>query len=181
MVEAKSAEKPDEIRYMVRISGKDLDGLLSIWRALLGIKGISNRMANMMANAFEKKTGIACNTKIGLLPEEKDKLLEDIVMHPDNYEIPSWAFNRGKDLESGKDMHLVMSELDFSLRKDLQRLKEIKSYVGMRHTWGLPVRGGRTRTRARKRGVSVGVEKKAAKAALAPKAGEKGEKKEEKK
>ena len=181
MVEAKSAEKEDEIRYIVRIAGKDVDGLLPIWRALLRIKGISNRMANMMASAFEKKTGIAYNTKIGMLPEEKDKVLEDIVMHPDTYKIPSWAFNRGKDFESGKDIHLVMSELDFSLRKDLQRLKEIKTYRGMRHTWGLPVRGGRTRTRARKRGVSVGVEKKAAKAALAPKAGEKGEKKEEKK
>ncbi len=181
MAEAKAAENPDEIRYIVRIVGKDLNGLSPIWHSLLGIKGIGQRMANMMARAFEKKTGIAYDTKLGEIPEDKHKMLEDIVLHPGNYGIPSWAFNRGKDIESGADAHLVMSELDFSLRNDLQRLREIKTYRGMRHTWGLPVRGGKTRTRARKRGVSVGVEKKAAKAAMAPKAGEKAEAKEEKK
>ena len=181
MVEAKSAENPDEIRYIVRIVGKDLNGLSPVWHALLGIKGIGQRMAVMMARVFESKTGIEYDAKLGEIPDDKHKVLEDIVMHPGNYGIPSWAFNRGKDIESGKDTHLVMSELDFSLRNDLQRLREIKTYRGMRHTWGLPVRGGKTRTRARKRGVSVGVEKKAAKAAMAPKAGEKAGGKEEKK
>ena len=126
MVEVKAAENPDEIRYIVRIVGKDLNGLSPVWHALLGIKGIGQRMAVMMARVFESKTGIEYDAKLGEIPDDKHKVLEDIVMHPGNYGIPSWAFNRGKDIESGKDTHLVMSELDFSLRNDLQRLREIK-------------------------------------------------------
>jgi len=47
------------------------------------------------------------------------------------------------------------------LRKefDIKRLKKVKSYRGMRHAFGLPVRGQRTRSHFRK-GRSVGVQKK---------------------
>src|SRR3989344_4267872 len=106
MVEVKAAENPDEIRYIVRIVGKDLNGLSPVWHALLGIKGIGQRMAVMMARVFESKTGIEYDAKLGEIPDDKHKVLEDIVMHPGNYGIPSWAFNRGKDIESGKDTHL---------------------------------------------------------------------------
>ncbi len=44
-------------------------------------------------------------------------------------------------------------ELRKQIRENIQRLKRISSYKGLRHNFGLPVRGQRTRTNARtKRG-----------------------------
>jgi len=160
------AEK--EIRYIVRIAGKDLDGNLPIYRALMGIKGIGHRFGKIAAIAFEKETGIKFDSKLGELPEEKDKELEDIVTNPANHGLPAWAFNRKKDWSEGTDKHFLMADLDFSLRKDLERLKEIKSYRGLRHSWGLPVRGQRTKSTHRGKGTTVGVFKKDAKAGAAP-------------
>ena len=151
-----------EARYIVRIVGKDLDGNMTIERALQGIKGVSHRMARMAAYAFEKETKVSFDTPIGQIPENLDAKLEEIVMHPEKFGLPEWGFNRRKDFDSGKTSHLVMNELDFTLRKDKQRLGAIKSYRGLRLAWGLPVRGQRTRSSFRKGGV-VGVMKKDAK------------------
>lgn len=47
----------------------------------------------------------------------------------------------------------VEGDLKREVRQNIQRLKEINSYRGVRHTKGLPVRGQRTKTNARtKRG-----------------------------
>lgn len=158
-------EKKEDIRYIVRIAGKDLNGNLPIYRALTGIKGISHRTAMNIALTFEKKEGIAYDSKLGKIDEEKSKVLEDIALNPTKYNIPTWGLNRQKDLESGKDLHLLMGDLDFSLRKDWQRLGEIKSYRGLRHGWGLTVRGQRTRSTHRGKGGVVGVIKKEVKTA----------------
>ena len=149
----------EEIRYIVRVAGKDLNGIYPIERAIRGIKGISFSLARAIALIFEKETKVAYDTKLGLLKEKEVKKLEDIIIHPENYGIPSWLLNRRKDLESGKDMHLVMADLDFSLRKDKQRLSRIKSYRGIRLMLGLPVRGQRTKSSFR-RGPVIGVSKK---------------------
>ena len=45
---------------------------------------------------------------------------------------------------------------------DIRRLKKIRSYKGVRHTSGQPVRGQRTRSHFRKKGQSVSVMKKKA-------------------
>ncbi len=158
-----------DIRYIVRIVGKDLDGNLPICRALMGIDGISNRTAKAIGIVFEKNTDISYDTKLGQIPEEKDKILEDIILNPEKHGLPGWILNRQKDFESGQDIHLVMGELDFSLRKDIQRLSEIKSYRGLRHGWGVTVRGQRTRSTHRGKGPVVGVMKKEMKQAVAKK------------
>ena len=44
---------------------------------------------------------------------------------------------------------------------DLRRLKKIKSNRGLRHQWGLPVRGQRTKSNFRRsKGKAVGVKRK---------------------
>lgn len=68
---------------------------------------------------------------------------------------------RAKDL-SGQDLakiqktldgYMIEGDLRKSVRENIQRLKRIGSYRGMRHTQGLPSRGQRTRVNARtKRG-----------------------------
>ncbi|MBU0635437.1 30S ribosomal protein S13 [Candidatus Micrarchaeota archaeon] len=169
-------EQTKETRYIVRIMNKDLNGRFSIFRALLGIKGIGQRTAHIIALIFEKETGIPTQTIIGEIPEAQDKILEDIIVHPEKYGIPDWNLNRQKDFESGENHHLVMADLDFALRKDLQRLNEIKSYRGLRHSWGLTVRGQKTKSTHRGKGGVVGVLKKDAKTAQKSSKGTKGSK-----
>ena len=151
----------EELRYIVRIAGKDLNGTVTVERAIRELKGVGHRYARIIALMFSNKTGIPVETKLGLIPEEKDKLLEDIILQPEKFGVPGWALNRRKERVTGKDMHLIMADLDFSLRTDLQRLGAIKSYRGLRHAIGLPVRGQRTRSSFRRGGV-VGVMKKEA-------------------
>ncbi|MEM4261733.1 MAG: 30S ribosomal protein S13 [Candidatus Diapherotrites archaeon] len=176
------SEKKTEERLIVRIAGIDLDGRKSIERALTKIKGVGIRMGKNIAIAFEELTGIPHNTKLGLLDEEKSKKLEEIVLAPQKFNIPEWNLNRRKDFYTGESTHKVMSELDLALREDLSRLKEIKSYRGLRHQWGLPVRGQRTKSTHRGKGNVVGVMKKEVAKAAAPKPAQKQEaKKQEKK
>lgn len=175
-------EKSGEIRYIVRIANKDLNGNQPIYRALTGIKGVSHRVGGIIAIQFEKQTGIPYDSKIGMIPEEKDKVLEKLVSNPETSGIPEWVFNRRKDFETGKSWHAVGADLDLELRKDLQRLSMIKSYRGLRLMWGLTVRGQRTKSTHRGKGPVVGVTKKDAKAAAAPQkpAEKQPQKKEEK-
>lgn len=145
-----------ETRYIVRIANKDLNGTIPIYRALTGIKGIGIRMSRMIAAQFQKEHHIAQTTQLGQLPENMDAKLEDIVLHPMQHGLPAWSMNRQKYVD-GKDTHLVMNDLDFALRNDLQTMRKLKSYKGVRHSLGLTVRGQSTRTSGRKRGSSVGV------------------------
>merc|ERR1719374_499335 len=47
----------------------------------------------------------------------------------------------------------------YKMREDLERLKKIRAHRGLRHYWGLRVRGQHTKTTGR-RGRTVGVSKK---------------------
>jgi len=153
-------EKEEEFRHIVRIMNKDLDGNKTISRALRAIKGVSHRFAKIASVAFEKDTGIKANSKLGLVPESMDKKFEEILTNPAKYNVPEWLFNRRKDYVSGENRHLIMNDLDFSLREDIKRMERTKSYNGVRHALGLPVRGQRTKTGFRKGTTTVGVFKK---------------------
>jgi len=157
------------IRYIVRIANKDIDGTLPIERALIDIKGVGHRFAKAVAYVFEKEYGISADTLVGTLDEGMQHKLEDIILRPQEHGMPNFMLNRRKDFADNKDKHLVMGDLDFTVREDIKRLAEIKSYRGLRHTWGLPVRGQRTKSTHRERGKGhvIGVLKKEAKAAAA--------------
>ena len=72
---------------------------------------------------------------------------------------PGWMLNHRKDIDTGKDIHLISSDVDLRLRDDINLLKMIRSYRGVRHESGLSVRGQRTRANNRK-GLALGVSKK---------------------
>src|SRR3989344_1653479 len=150
----------EDIRLIVRITGIDLDGRKPIERSLTKIKGIGVRMAKNIAVAFEKSSGISASLKTGKLSEEQSKKLEEVVLTPAKFGVPLWSLNRRNDFYTGENSHLVMSDLDLRLRSDLQRMTETKSYKGLRHAWGLPVRGQRTKSTHRGKGGIVGVVKK---------------------
>ena len=64
--------------------------------------------------------------------------------------------NRKKDLRTGEDLHVLGSKLDLQIKQDIDRMKKMKSYKGVRHQYGLKVRGQRTKSTGRK-GLVVGV------------------------
>ena len=55
-------------------------------------------------------------------------------------------------------MHLIGSELILKVKADIELMKKIKCWKGIRHSLGLKVKGQRTRTTGRT-GVTVGVTK----------------------
>jgi small subunit ribosomal protein S13 len=67
--------------------------------------------------------------------------------------------NRRKDLETGKDGHLISADLVLRNKMDIEQMKGIKSWRGYRHAYGLRVRGQRTKTTGRA-GKALGVKKK---------------------
>jgi len=153
-------EKVDEINYIVRLIGKDLDGTKNISEGLRGLKGISHRVGEIIAKKFCKNESVAQSTRLGELTNEQVKKLEEIIAAPQANGVPIWALNRQKDYDTGEDKHLTMNDLDFQLRNDFGRLAEIKSYRGLRHMWGLTVRGQKTRGTHRGKSGAVGVSKK---------------------
>ena len=144
---------------IVRILGTDIDGSKTLENSLRGIKGIDHRFAKIITNKFRKESNFPANKKTAELSKEDVQKLEDIIINPSAHQMPTWTLNRRKDYDTGEDIHKTMNDLDFSLRTDNQRLAEIKSYRGIRKTWGLTVRGQKTRSTHRKGG-AVGVSKK---------------------
>ncbi|MCD6325686.1 30S ribosomal protein S13 [Candidatus Bathyarchaeota archaeon] len=144
-----------EFRHIVRLAGRDLDGTRRVTYALTQIKGISIRLAD----AIVKKAGVPPDKRLGFLSEAEIRRIEDAVLNITDYGLPSWLLNRRKDLESGKDIHLITSDLDLKIKEDIEREQSMKSWRGYRHSYGLKVRGQKTRTTGRK-GRSVGVKKR---------------------
>ncbi|MEM2202279.1 MAG: 30S ribosomal protein S13 [Candidatus Bathyarchaeia archaeon] len=146
-----------EFRHILRITDTDIDGTLKAPYALRKIKGISLNLANVIL----KKAGINPNIRAGFLTEAEVEKIEEIIKEPTKFGLPGWLLNRRKDLETGKDMHLISADLILRTKMDIEKMKELKSWRGYRHAYGLKVRGQRTRTTGRT-GKTVGVKKKAA-------------------
>ncbi len=138
-------------KYIVRIVNTDLDGEKTVIIAIQGVKGVGNRVADIIV----KKVGVARNEKIGNVSDEKIEAMEQLISTYADF-APSWAINRQNDLETGDDMHVVGIDQDMMLKDDINRMKMIKTYRGVRHETGQKVRGQRTRSNGRT-GLTLGV------------------------
>lgn len=145
-----------EFRHIVRILGSDSSGTLKVSYAVSSVKGVSLSLAN----AILKKANINPDLRAGFLTDNEIEAVEEIIKDPAKYSLPAWLFNRRKDVESGKDMHLISAELVLRTKTDIDDAKNIRSWRGYRHAYGLKVRGQRTKTTGRS-GKSLGVKKKA--------------------
>lgn len=151
----KSPEKKDEdFQYIVRIVNTDIDGEKNVVMGLAQIKGIGRHMAVLIADA----TRIDKKVKIGKLTDAQIEKIKEVLENIHNT-APGWMLNHRKDIDTGNDIHLISSEVDLRLRDDVNLLKMIRSYRGIRHESGLSVRGQRTRANNRK-GLALGVSKK---------------------
>ncbi|XES76435.1 MAG: 30S ribosomal protein S13 [Candidatus Bathyarchaeia archaeon] len=145
-----------EFRHIVRILGADSAGTLKVPYSVSSIKGVSLSLAT----AILKKAGINPNLRAGFLTDADIAKIEDIVKDPAAYNLPGWLFNRRKDSETGKDLHLISANLLWRTKTDIDDAKAIRCWRGYRHAYSLKVRGQRTKTTGRA-GKSLGVKKKA--------------------
>lgn len=152
--EKSKKDRGPDFKYIVRLSNTDVDGEKKVVYGLSSVKGIGVHIASLIVN----ETDIDRNIRIG---ELKDAQIEKLQEAIDNItkNAPGWMLNHRKDYETGKNIHLVGSDIDMRLRDEINIMKKIRSYRGIRHERGLPVRGQRTRANNRK-GLALGVSKK---------------------
>ena len=121
---------------MPRLLGVDIPNNKKIEFALRYIYGIGPSRAALLC----KESGTDPDTRAHVLSEEELNKIANLV------------------IEKG---FLVEGDLRREVTANLKRLQAIRSYRGMRHARGLPVRGQRTQTNARtrkggRRTVSIG-------------------------
>ena len=143
-----------EYRHIVRIVGNDIPGERKLLVGLTQIKGIGYNFAIAISTTLKINT----NSNIGHLTDANVQAIEKLILNPIEAKFPLWFLNRQRDIETGKDLHLLTSDIPFTLRNDIERERITASWRGYRHLSGLKVRGQRTRTSGRKGG-AVGVAK----------------------
>jgi small subunit ribosomal protein S13 len=110
---------------MARISGVTIPNEKQVWVALTYIYGIGQKSSyDVLARAKVEPTERVKNLNDGEVARIQDIINADL---------------------------LVEGELQRIVSGNIKRLKDIKSYRGMRHAASLPSRGQRTKTNARTR------------------------------
>ena len=114
--------------------------------ALTAIKGCGRRFANLIC----KKAEIDMTKRAGeMRPDEIERLVA-ILQNPTQFRIPQWFLNRQKDVKTGKYSQAVANILDTKLRDDLERMKRVRMHRGLRHWWGIRVRGQHSKSTGRR-------------------------------
>ena len=163
--------KPD-FKYIVRLADTDLNGERALQLALADIPGIGMRTAVLVAD----HVGLPRKMPIGDCNDEQvEKLNAALVAIPEY--VPVWMLNRQNDIDSGADVMVYGQELTINVREDINLMKKMRCYKGIRHETGQKVRGQRTKSNGRT-GLTVGVTKKAMQAAAAAAKTEEGGKKD---
>ncbi len=144
----------DDIRYFVRIGQTDLDGTKSVERSLTDMNGIGNRTARIICD----KADVDRTATFGRLDEDLiEAVTEKVEQYAEN--VPEWLTNHQKGYYNGETTHQVGNDLEMTRRKDVNRMKMINSYKGVRHKRGQKVRGQRTKSTGRTEGtIGVNVE-----------------------
>lgn len=171
-----SGEKSN-FQFILRLLNTNVDGKQKIMYALTKIKGVGRRYSNLVCKKADvdlnkrcvfESPSILCDITFYLMRppfsageitfEELERIVT-IINNPTQYKIPVWFLNRQRDIVDGKDTQVLANGMESKLREDLERLKKIRAHRGLRHYWGLRVRGQHSKTTGR-RGRTVGVSKK---------------------
>ncbi|MEN6442545.1 MAG: 30S ribosomal protein S13 [Methanoregula sp.] len=144
----------DEIKYFVRIGTTDLDGTKSVRVALTGITGVGRHTSTVIA----RMANVDEYALLGRIDEESVNRLRTAV---EQYitKIPFWMANRPKDVYTGETKHLLGGDVALARDEDINMMRKIRCYRGIRHETGQKVRGQRTKSTGRT-GMTVGVKKK---------------------
>ena len=95
-----------------------------------------------------KKVFYALQSIFGVGPKRAEKVLRETNIDPDKRasELTNAEVN---SIQRSLERYNLEGALRRIINENVDRLKRIKSYRGMRHSQNLPVRGQRTRTNAR--------------------------------
>jgi len=110
---------------MARVAGLEIPNDKRLWVSLMSVYGIGEKSAKQICN----ETKVNENTLVKDLSESELDLIRGYL--DKNFEVEG--------------------ELRQKIFRNIKRLKDIKSYRGIRHKIGLPVRGQRTRHNAHTR------------------------------
>ena len=109
----------------VRISGVTIPAEKQVWVALTYVYGVGSKSAHDIL----KKANVEVTTRVKDLNDAEIARIQSLI----------------------NDDYLVEGELQRLVSGNIKRLKDIKSYRGLRHAASLPSRGQRTKTNARTR------------------------------
>merc|ERR1719507_2673778 len=145
-------QKGDDFTHLLRMQNTNVTGKHKVGFALRVIKGIGRRFAILVCK-------IALDRRAGELTEDEMNKITDIFAKPLDYGIPKWFLNRQRCIKEGTYTQLFSNMVDTRLREDLERMKKVRKHRGLRHFWGLKVRGQKTKSTGRT-GKTLGVAKK---------------------
>ena len=146
----------NDIKYFVRVGTTDLDGTKSVRVALTGIKGVGRHTSTVISRMAK----VDEYASLGRLDEESVNRLRTAVEEYTT-KIPAWMSNRPKDVYTGETKHLFGTDVTLANDEDINLMRKIRCYKGIRHETGQKVRGQRTKSTGRT-GKTVGVSKKKA-------------------
>mmetsp|Transcript_49580 Transcript_49580/g.100763 ORF Transcript_49580/g.100763 Transcript_49580/m.100763 type:complete len:196 (-) Transcript_49580:450-1037(-) len=146
---------PEEFQHILRILNTNVDGRKKVMFALTSITGVGRRLSNLLC----KKADVDMNKRAGELTEDEITRLVGVLSNPLEFKIPKWFLNRRWDIKTGAYTQVFSNALQGKLREDLERLKKMRAHRGLRHYWGLRVKGQHTKTTGR-RGTTVGFDRK---------------------
>ncbi len=144
----------EEIRYFVRVGTTDLDGTKSVRVALTGITGVGRHTSTIISR-------MADVDELALLGKLDEASVNRIRAAVETYasKIPTWMANRPKDIYTGETKHLFGGDVALARDEDVNLMRKIRCYKGIRHETGQKVRGQRTKSTGRT-GTTVGVKRK---------------------
>lgn len=108
--------------------------------ALTAIPGVGRRVSNIIC----KKAEVDMRKRAGELSADEIEKLVSILSDPKKFKIPGWMLNRRRDKVDGKSFQMVSNVIHTKLREDVEALKKVRAHRGLRHYWGVKVRGQHT-------------------------------------
>ncbi|NWF95304.1 MAG: 30S ribosomal protein S13 [Candidatus Thorarchaeota archaeon] len=144
-----------EYRYIVRVMSRDIDGQENLLQGLTHITGVGLKISRAVLSQLKLNPA----SRMGYLSDADIARIEELLQDVTRAGFPDWYVNRPRDRMTGKNVHLTGADLDFIQRNDIDRMKRMRSWRGIRHSYGLRVRGQHTKTTGRG-GPAVGVSRK---------------------
>ncbi len=146
-------ENPD-FKFLVRIANTDIDGEMPLYLALPKVKGIGRRVSIRILDNLDYDR----YQRIGDLSDDEIDKVQNAIENIHEI-LPAWMMNRQKDYDTGADLHVTSTEVQMTRRDDINRLKKVRAYKGIRHERGHKVRGQRLKSNGRT-GLVLGVTRK---------------------
>lgn len=119
--------------------------LAEVLYALTAIPGVGRRISDLIL----KKAEVDQYKRAGEMTEEEIGKVVAILQDPKKFNVPDWMLNRRVDRVDGSTSHVISNQIAIKMRDDLEALKKSRAHRGLRHFWGLKVRGQHTGTTGR--------------------------------